>query len=288
MPGFKPSAYVSKRKVAAASAAALALIAPLLLLMFLESTFIYFPSPDILDSPADYGLAFEDVARTTSDGVRVHGWLMKPETEPVAWLLFSHGNAGNISGRPAIARPLVQRGIAVLLYDYRGYGRSEGSPNEQGTYRDGEAMLDEVLTRASSPRHVFLFGRSLGGGVSHELAVRHPELGGLITDATFTSMPEMARLVFPIPGVWRLVRNRYENLAKAPRVKIPRLVMHGTHDEMIPFSMAERLRDATDPPARFHAVPGAGHNDTYAVGGSEYADVIRRFIDECRQGPGPG
>jgi pimeloyl-ACP methyl ester carboxylesterase len=274
--------------VAAAFVAALVLLAPLLLLMFLESTFIFFPSRDILDSPADCGLAFEDVARTTSDGVRVHGWLMKPETEPVAWLLFSHGNAGNISGRPAIARPLVQRGIAVLLYDYRGYGKSEGSPDEQGTYRDGEAMLQEILTRASSPRLVFLFGRSLGGGVSHELAVRHPELGGLITDATFTSMPEMARLVFPIPGVWRLVRNRYDNLAKAPHVKIPRLVMHGTHDEMIPFSMAERLRNATDPPARFHAIPGAGHNDTYAVGGSEYADVIRRFIDECRQGPGPG
>ncbi len=288
MPGFKPSVHVSRRKAAVAFVAVLVLCAPLLLLMFLESSFIYFPSRDILDSPADYGLAFEDVVRTTSDGVCVHGWLMKPESEPVAWVLFSHGNAGNVSGRPAIARPLVQRGIAVLLYDYRGYGRSEGSPDEQGTYRDGEAMLEEVLARASSPRRVFLFGRSLGGGVSYELAVRHPELGGLITDATFTSMPEMARLLFPIPGAWRLVRNRYDNLEKVPRVKIPRLVMHGTHDEMIPLSMAERLRDATNPPARFHAIPGAGHNDTYAVGGSEYAEVIRRFIDECAHGPGNG
>ena len=176
---------------------------------------------------------------------------------------------------------MVQRGLAVLLYDYRGYGRSEGSPDEEGTYRDAEAMLSLLIERAGSGRRVFLFGRSLGGGVSYEMAVRHPELGGLITDATFTSMPEMARRVFPIPGVWRLVRTKYGNLAKAPKVRIPRLVMHGTSDELIPFSMGERLRDATDPPAAFFPIEGGGHNDTFAVGGREYADVIQRFVEKC-------
>jgi hypothetical protein len=283
MARFKLSRTVSRPKVAAVAAGLFVLVAPLILLMFMEAGFIYFPSREIVDSPADYGLAFEDLTCTTSDGVRVHGWLMKPEGKPDAWLLFSHGNGGNISGRPQIARPLVQRNLAVLLYDYRGYGKSEGSPDEQGTYRDAEAMLAELLARAQSPKHVFLFGRSLGGGVSYELAVRHPELGGLITDATFTSMPEMARRVFPIPFVWRLVRNRYDNLAKAPQVTMPRLVMHGTADELIPYSMGEQLRDATDPPSRFHAIEGGGHNDTFAVGGSEYAEAVRRFIDDSLQ-----
>lgn len=283
MPRSKPSPIRSRRTVAAIAVGLLLLLGPLFVLMYLEAGFIYFPSKDIVDSPSDYGLAFEEVHTTASDGIRLHGWLMKPPSDPVAWLLFSHGNAGNISVRPRIAKPLVQRGIAVLLYDYRGYGKSEGNPNEQGTYRDAEAMLAELLAHAPDPKRVFLFGRSLGGGVSYELALRHPELGGIITDATFTSMPEMARRVFPIPFVWRLVRNRYDNLAKAPQVRIPRFVMHGTADELIPYAMGEQLRDATVPPSRFLAIEGAGHNDTYAVGGSEYAEAVRRFIDDSLQ-----
>lgn len=276
----------SKRWIVILSAALL-LVLPWALLMFLETSFIYFPSRELIDTPAAYGLLYEDVFAETGDGVKVHGWLMKPTGTPRAFLLFSHGNAGNVSGRPEIARPLVQRGLAVLLYDYRGYGQSEGSPNEEGTYSDAEAMLAVLAARAPSQGHIFLFGRSLGGGVSYELALRHPELGGLITDATFTSMREMARLVFPIPGVWRLVRTRYDNLDKAPRVLVPRLVMHGTHDELIPFAMSERLRDATDPPAAFHPIAGAGHNDTFAVGGREYADAIERFVQQCLDGARP-
>ncbi len=273
-----------RRRVAVAVVLLVVGLVPIGLLMLLETGFIYFPSPDLVDTPADHGLDFEDVTVRASDGVRLHGWLMKPESEPRAWLLYSHGNAGNVSGRPEVARPLVKRGLAVLLYDYRGYGRSEGSPNEEGTYRDGEAMLAVLRERAASPRRIFLFGRSLGGGVSYELAVRHPDLGGLITDATFTSMPAMARRVFPIPGAWLLVRTKYDNSSKAPRVRLPRLVMHGTEDELIPFSMGKALRDATDPPAAFFAVEGAGHNDTFAVGGREYAETVRRFVDECLSG----
>lgn len=285
MPGFKPSISLFNRKTVAVVLASLFLVACPFFLMLFETSFIYYPSRQILGSPSDEGLIFEDIHRTTSDGLRIHGWLMKPTSEPVAWLLFSHGNAGNISGRPRIAQPLVARRVAVLLYDYRGYGKSEGSPDEQGTYLDGQAMLEELLSRARQPRQVFLFGRSLGGGVSHELAVRHPELGGLITDATFTSIPQLARILFPIPGVWRVMRTRYDNLSKVPQIKIPRLVMHGTQDEMIPFSMAEQLRDATNPPAQFFPISGAGHNDTFLRGGSEYADAIVRFIEQCQSSP---
>ena len=250
--------------------------------MPVETPFLYIPTRKLVDSPADYGLAFEDIVRTTPDGLRVQGWLMSPSIAPDAWVLYSHGNGGNISRRPKIIAPLVQRGIAVLLYDYRGYGRSEGKPSEQGTYLDGETMLAELLSRASNPKRVFLYGRSLGGGVSHELAVRHPELGGLITDATFTSVPDIARVLLPIPFILKRVQSRYDNLAKARTLTMPRLVMHGTNDRLIPFSMGEQLRDCTEPKALFHPVHGAGHNNTYTIGGSEYADTIRRFIDMHR------
>jgi len=254
--------------------------------MLFESRFLFIPSRKIVGSPADHGLAFQDIVRVTTDGLRIHGWLLMPDlepnTEPDAWVLYSHGNAGNLSSRPVVVAPLVRRGIAVLLYDYRGYGRSEGKPTEQGTYLDAEAMLRELFSRSPEPRRVFLYGRSLGGAVSHEMALRHPEVGGLISDATFTSVPDLARVLIPIPGIERFVRARYDNLAKARVIKIPRLVMHGTRDKLIPFSMSERLRDCTEPKAAFHAIEGAGHNDTYRLGGSEYADTICKFIHACR------
>jgi len=274
----------SRRRVAAVALVALLLLALPVLAMSLETRLIYFPQRTLADSPADHGLAFDDVLVTTSDGLRIHGWAVVPSTPPVAWLLYSHGNAGNLSYRSAGVAPLVRRGLALLLYDYRGYGRSEGSPSEEGTYRDGEAMLAETIRRASDPRKVLLYGVSLGGGVSYELARRHPEIAGVVTDATFTSVPDVVRVMYPIPGLSRIVRTRYDNLSKARSIGIPRLVMHGTSDEIIPFWMGERLRDATDPPAEFLAIRGAHHNDTQVVGGDEYYDTIRRFVHRCLAG----
>jgi fermentation-respiration switch protein FrsA (DUF1100 family) len=125
---------------------------------------------------------------------------------------------------------------------------------------------------------VVLYGHSLGGGVSHELAVRHPELAGLVTDSTFTSTPALAGRLVPIPLLPRLVRTRYDNLEKARRVRLPRLVIHAERDALIPFDMGVTLRDATSPPAPFLAVAGAGHNDAYEVGGRAYYDAIEAFV----------
>lgn len=278
------SRWSRRRIVAIATVALLAGLAPLAK-RSLEQRLIYFPDRAVTDTPARYGLSFQDVWATTSDGVRVHGWAMAPEGVARAWLLYSHGNAGNVSVRPSGVAPLVRDGLGVLLYDYRGYGRSEGSPTEQGTYRDGEAMLAQASRLAAGPGRVFLYGVSLGGGVSYELAARHPEVAGLITDATFTSIPAMARELYPVPGLSWAVSTRYDNLGKAPLVRVPRLVMHGTADELIPFSMGIALRDATSPPAEFLAIRGAHHNDTQKTGGDEYYGAIRRFVDKCLATP---
>ena len=248
--------------------------------MLFEERLIYFPERRLWDSPADHGLAYEEVVREARGGVQVFGWALLPGREARAWLLYSHGNAGNISLRPAIVQPLVEMGYAALLYDYRGYGRSgPGRPDEPGTYDDGEAMLAEALRRAGHPRRVFLLGESLGGGVSYELARRHPELGGLITSSTFTSIPAMVRKLFPLPGLGALVRTRYDNLAKARELRPPRLLLHGRCDELVPFRMAEELRDATRPPAELVAVDGAGHNDLFDVGGDACYSAIARFVE---------
>ena len=243
-----------------------------------ENRFFFRPTRQMLDTPADHGIAYEDVWARTDDGLRIHGWFMKPAGEPRSFMLFSHGMMGNMSGEPVSARPLVARGHAVLNYDYRGYGRSEGQPTEQGTYLDGEAMLAQLLARSGGPGRVFLYGRSLGGGISHELALRHPELAGLITDCSFTSLPAMVRHYSWVPAIWRLTRTRYDNLSKASRIRLPRLVLHGECDEVVPLWMAEALRDATDPPAEFLWVRGGGHNDT--TDRQEYQDAIARFVDQ--------
>ncbi len=276
-----PMPVWSRRKLAWLVPIGLALAAAPPLEMSLERRLIYFPDRILADTPAQDHLGYEDVWATTSDGIRVHGWAMPPAGRDAAWLLYSHGNGGNVSLRPAGVAPLVHRGLGVLLYDYRGYGRSEGRPSEQGTYADGEAMLAEAIRRAGDARRVVLYGESLGGGVSYELARRHPELCGLITISTFTSIPDMVRVLYPIPGLSWLVRTRYDNLAKARDIRVPRLVIHGTDDELVPFRMGEALRDATSPPAEFLAIRGAHHNDTFSTGGDEYYDAVQRFVGNC-------
>jgi uncharacterized protein len=249
--------------------------------MLLEELLIYYPSRSLEPMPADFGLDHDEVFATASDGVRVHGWALKPPVAPRAWVLHSHGNADTMAIRIGIMKPLVERDLGVLLYDYRGYGRSEGRPSEEGTYRDGEAMLAEAVRRAGDPRRVFLMGESLGGGVSHELAVRHPELGGLITTSTFTSIPAMVQALLKLPPLRRIVHTQYDNLAKVPRITLPRLILHGTSDELVPFRMGETLRDASTPPADFVAVKGARHNDIFDVDPEATYGALLAFIDRC-------
>jgi hypothetical protein len=247
--------------------------------MLFEELLIYFPSRSLKPTPADLGLDHDEVWATAADGVRVHGWALEPDTTPRGWVLYSHGNGDTMAIRVGIMKPLVEHGLGVLLYDYRGYGRSEGRPAEAGTYHDGEAMLAEAVRRAGAPGRVLLMGESLGGGVSHELAVRHPDLAGLITTSTFTSIPGMVRALLKVPGVERIVHTRYDNLAKVPRITLPRLILHGTRDELVPFRMGETLRDATTPPADFLAVEGAGHNDIFDVAPVEAYGALLGFID---------
>jgi uncharacterized protein len=247
--------------------------------MLFEERLIYFPSRSLDPTPTELGLRYDEVRATASDGVRVHGWALPPPGAARGWVLYSHGNGDNMAIRVGIMKPLVERGLGVLLYDYRGYGHSEGRPEEDGTYRDGEVMLAEAVGRAGDAGKVFLMGESLGGGVSHELAVRHPELAGLITTSTFTSIPDMVVALLKIPALRRIVHTRYDNLAKVPRITLPRLVLHGTRDELVPYRMGETLRDASTPPADFLAVKGAGHNDIFDVDPEGAYGALFGFID---------
>jgi hypothetical protein len=266
--------------VGVAASAALFAVAGLGIASMIEKRFIFYPDSAYVAPPEQYGLVAEDLWLDAADGGRVHGWFVAPvEGPPRAYVLFSHGNAGNISGRLPVAAQLVERGMAVLLYDYRGYGQSPGAPSEEGLYHDGEAALAELVRRAGDPSRVVLYGRSLGGGVSWELALRHPELAGIVSDCTFTSVPEMAARVIPLPMIGAFVRTRLANRDKVGRVTLPKLLFHGTDDELIPFTMGEELHAAARPPAEFVPLPGAGHNDTPFVDPELYFDRFEAFVE---------
>lgn len=248
----------------------------------IERSFIYFPDRDLIADPAYVGLPFEEVSFAASDRVQLHGWFVPGEKE-VTWLWF-HGNAGNISHRLENLKLLHDElGVSVFLFDYRGYGRSEGTPSEEGTYRDGEAALSYLRSREDvDPDRIIYFGRSLGAGIAVELAISHPPFA-LILESPVPSIPELARRHYPFLPVWPLLRTKYDSLAKIEKVAAPLLVLHGDRDDVVPFGAGRKLFEAANEPKEFYTIRGAGHNDTYLVGGEEYFAVLRRFMEDLGQ-----
>ncbi|MFN3476546.1 MAG: alpha/beta hydrolase [Candidatus Methylomirabilales bacterium] len=261
----------------------LALLIPIFVWAFasMEKRLIFYPERTIWTTPADRGLSYEDVFFHTSDGVRLNGWFVPGDRRGVA-LLWFHGNAGNIADRVEnIALFHDRLGIHIFIFDYRGYGRSEGSVSEEGTYRDAEAALAYLRSRRDiDPAKIILFGRSLGAAVAVELAAKMP-CAGLILESPFTSVKEMADLAFPFFPVGLFFRTKYDTLSKIKQIKIPVLVLHGDRDEIVPFSMGRRIFEAANEPKTFFTIKGAGHNDTYQRGGRAYLQALDRFIKEA-------
>ena len=228
---------------------------------------IFFPDPVM--PPAPPGVA--DRFITTADGVRIHGWWIAPPGA-TGTLVWSHGNAGNIGNRAPILLALAARGLAVLAYDYRGYGRSEGSPDEAGVYRDSEAAYDEVRALGVPPERIVCFGESLGGAVSIRLATERP-VAGVAVVATFPSLRDVARVHYGIAAT--AIGRRFDTLAQLDRLRVPLLIAHGDEDEIVPYDLGERLYAAAHEPKQFLRIPGATHNDV--LGFPALLDAVAEF-----------
>jgi fermentation-respiration switch protein FrsA (DUF1100 family) len=243
-----------------------------------ENRFIYFPPryPEGWVSPTVYALPVEDVWLTADDGVRINAWFL-PNPASTKVLLWFHGNAENIGMGLEQMKALSRLGTNIFEIDYRGYGKSEGSPNEAGLYRDGEAAYRYLVeSRHFEPRNVFIYGHSLGGGVATEIAYRH-ECGGLIVESSFTSIREMARHVMKIPFMEYVTKSRFDSIGKIAQVHAPVMIIHGKEDKLIPFTMVERLYAAAHQPKIFLATQ-SGHDDPYILGGKEYWGHWKTFI----------
>jgi len=244
------------------------------------------PSRVVAATPADIGLAFDPLSidtADTADGETLDGWYVPAKT-PRGTLLFFHGNAGNISHRLDSIAIFHRLGLNVLIFDYRGYGRSTGKPSEQGTYRDAEAAWRHLVGQRGIPsREILLFGRSLGGAVATWLATR-VEPAGLIVESSFSSVPDMAAELYPwLPVRW-LARISYDSKVRIGEVQVPVLIVHSAEDEIIPFHHGQALFEAATEPKTMLEISG-GHNDGFLVSREKYQLEIYRFLDQVFKAP---
>ena len=250
-----------------------------LVIMWREDDFIYYPEREWAVRPEHYGLAAQDLYVQTQDLENLHAWFIRAPSEKAA-LLFFHGNAGNISHRIGKISPLIAAGASVLLLDYRGYGKSSGHPSEEGLYRDAEAAYQELTVRQKiEPSKIFLFGESIGGAVAIDLAAQHP-CAGVILEGTFSSVKDMAAILMPFLPMHFILKSKYDSISKIVGIKSPLLFIHGTDDEIVPYSQGQKLFAAATSPKEFYSIPGAGHNDTYVRAGKTYFEKIIRFIEK--------
>jgi fermentation-respiration switch protein FrsA (DUF1100 family) len=252
----------------------------------IDRYFIFFPERTLDRDPGDRGLNFEDVYFEASDGVRLNGWFVPGRNNTT--FLWLHGNAGNIADRvDNIVEIHDNLGVGVFIFDYRGYGRSEGKPTEQGTYLDAQAALKYLHSRGDvNPGRLVLFGRSLGCAVAAELASKN-DVQGVVMESPFTSIRAMAKRAYPfLPGIGSFIRTRYDTLSKMGSIGAPVIVLHGNRDDIAPFDMGIAVFEAATTPKRFYRIEGAGHNDTYSVGGHAYYQALGEFLDNLPKGDG--
>jgi alpha-beta hydrolase superfamily lysophospholipase len=242
-----------------------------------EPRMIYYPDRQIDQTPDQLGLHYDDVTLTTSDNLKINGWFLPCDHPAKLTVLLFHGNAGNISHRFDKLAVLRNLGVDTVIIDYRGYGRSEGKPDEPGTYRDARAAYDYLVTqRKVAPRSIVVYGESLGSAIAADLATK-VDVGGLILEEAFTSIGDVGQKMFPFFPVRWLVRNKYDTLAKMPRIKVPLLIFHSRDDEIFNMRHAQRLFAAANDPKQLVELRGA-HNDAFLVSAPIYHDAMQQFF----------
>ena len=261
--------------------ASLLLLGTLVVLMaaarFLLPSLAFHPTREITATPADAGLRYEDVALTADDGVRLHAWYV-PAENARATLLFCHGNGGNLSWRVESLRIFHDLGLSSLVFDYRGYGRSEGSPSPEGIARDARAAWNWLQDRGVASGDIVLFGRSLGGAVALELT-RSVRPRALILESTFASPFGVLHLDFMAPLLRAAVGDIWNSREAAERLTVPTLCIHSPDDGIVPFREGRRLYEAVAGEKAFVEIRGS-HNGGFLRSREIYVPALDRFLTE--------
>jgi uncharacterized protein len=276
---------LAKKMAAIAATLALAYFAILFLTIIFENKLIFFPDiPGRLDGDwSPKGLAIQEVQIETADAVKLHAWWIPAPGAEFTFLAF-HGNAANIANRADVYRFLSGLPANVLAVEYRGYGRSTGTPGEVGLYLDAEAAIEYVRREHNIPElRVIAFGQSLGTAVAADLASRH-DLGGLVLEAPFLSARAMARRFYWfLPGLSLVMRTRFDTGAKLKDVSAPVLVVHCAQDPVIPFAMGEEVFRAAHAPKQFFRVDGYCHEEAALVDPGGYRAKLLELMKAAKQ-----
>jgi fermentation-respiration switch protein FrsA (DUF1100 family) len=272
--------------------AALLLIAYLgwgVTLYILQPKLLYFPVREVSCTPAELGLDFENVTFESSDGLRLSGWYIPSDNSPFT-ILFCHGNGGNITHCLDSIDIFHDLGLSCFVFDYRGYGYSQGRPSEEGTYLDAEAAYKWLTEKKKiSPDNIIVFGRSLGGSIAAQLAGKN-HVGALVIESTFTSYVEIGRKFYPYMPVRWLARFSYNTVQYIKDVLCPIMLIYSRDDEIVPFEFGRELYEAANEPKEFVEIFGS-HNDGFLVSGEIYKDAWTKwlkFLEEYKSQKQPG
>ena len=243
---------------------------------FQQPAMTFYPYRQLSQTPGDWGLAYEDVFLTTPDGIRLHGWYLPREGSQRA-LLFMHGNGGNISHRGDSLAIFHRLGFNVFIFDYRGYGRSEGVPGERGLYEDAATAWQYLVEqRGFASDDIVLFGRSLGATIAAKLAA---DVGpaGLIMESSFSSARGFAQAVLPLLSRIVVMRYRFDTAAYVRQVTCPVLVAHSPDDDIIPFQLGQAVYAAANQPKTFLTMQG-DHNSGFLQSQPGYEQALHEFL----------
>ena len=254
-----------------------------LVLFFMQPKFVFRPIRDVCYTPGELGLDYEDVPFSAADGVKLHGWYVPAEDAHFP-VLFCHGNGGNVAHRLDALDIFNRMGLNCFVFDYRGYGKSEGKPGEQGTYADARAACDWLQSHKKvPPDRIIILGKSLGASIAAHLAAERPARG-LVLESGFTSYVDMGRRYYPYMPVRWFARFRYDTIGHIRRVKCPVLVLHSRDDTVVPFEFGRQLYEAAGEPKQFVELTG-GHNDAFLVCAELYENAWCKWLAFLESGP---
>lgn len=244
--------------------------------IFLEQKSLYYPDKDILETPDSLNIAYEEVNFKTSDRPTLNGWFIPAKSAKIT-VLYCHGNAGNISHRLHKVKFFHESGVNFFIFDYRGYGKSTGSPKEKGLYKDARAAYDYLLSRTDVDKdRIVVYGKSLGGAVAADLCLNR-RAGALILEGSFASVVLAAQELYPFLPMKLLVAQKYDTVSKVKHISIPKLIVHGKDDEVISFNHGRILFAAACEPKQFLSFSG-GHNDDIFVTSDVYKEELKKFL----------
>ena len=259
--------------------AAILLLALFLFAQYLRRTGMFFPDryPSGHWDAHAYGVAPRDETFVTRDGVTLHGWLFRANDRASPLIVWFHGNGGNITDRAPVAAELARRGVAVFVFDWRGYGKSEGSPSESKLYRDALAAYDFAATRT---RDLALYGESLGGPYAAYVAMTRGHVRCVLIENSFPSLAKLGNALYrPLPLGW-IAPLALRTTAWLNNAGLPVLVLHGKRDQVIPFALGQELYDGLRVPKQMFVCESGGHCEIPSVEGDRYYDAVVNFVTD--------